>query len=75
MNKKTKKTKKTTIGKKLITDTDMVSSTPSISFGKDENELLICVRYVNYKIGEKGEYNNSKNITTTNIIATVDISL
>jgi tetratricopeptide (TPR) repeat protein len=63
-----------TIGNKLITDTDMVSSTPSISFGKDENELLICVRYVNYRIGEKGEYNNSKNITTINVLATVDIS-
>ena len=63
-----------TIGKKLITDTDMVSSTPSVSFGRDENELLICVRYVNYKIGEEGQYNNSKHITTINIIATVDIS-
>lgn len=62
------------IGKDLIHDTNMVSSTPSISYGKDSNELLICVRYVNYRIDDKGEYINSDNITTINVIAIVDIT-
>jgi hypothetical protein len=62
------------IGKNIIQCENMTSSTPSISQGHNDNELIVCVRYVNYKIGEKGEYINSKNITTINIIAIIDIT-
>ena len=62
------------IGKDLIQDVNMISSTPSISYGKDDNELLICVRYVNYKISDDGQYINSNNITSVNVIATIDVS-
>jgi glycosyltransferase involved in cell wall biosynthesis len=62
------------IGKDLVDDTNMISSTPSISFGNDDNELLICVRYINYRIGTEGQYINSKNVTTINVIATIDIT-
>lgn len=60
------------IGKDIVNDASMISSTPSISLGDDDNELLICVRFVNYKIGTEGEYINAKNVTTFNVIATVD---
>jgi glycosyltransferase involved in cell wall biosynthesis len=62
------------IGKDLVDDTNMISSTPSISFGNDDNELLVCVRYINYRIGAEGQYINFKNVTTINVIATIDIS-
>ena len=62
------------IGKNIIQCENMTSSTPSMSQGHHDNELIVCVRYVNYKIGEKGEYINSKNITTINIIAIIDIT-
>lgn len=58
---------------------DFTSSTPSICFyngnERDINatEMVVCVRYVNYLIDEKGRYINKEHITTHNIIATVDI--
>lgn len=66
-----------TIGKnipEIKENGDMMSSTPSICYGRNEKELLVVVRYVNYHINEKGHYINKKNITTINIIAMVDIS-
>lgn len=60
------------IGNSLINDSTMVSSTPSISYGRDLNELVVLVRFVNYKIDEKGQYINSTNITTINVIAIID---
>ena len=53
---------------------DFKSSTPSICFGNNIHELLVCVRFVNYNISENGEYINGKNIITKNVIATIDIS-
>jgi hypothetical protein len=62
------------IGSHFNFGSDFYSSTPSISFGKNNNELLICVRFVNYKITENGEYVNQDNITTKNVLATINIS-
>jgi glycosyltransferase involved in cell wall biosynthesis len=49
-----------------------VSSTPSLCVS--DNELILNVRYVNYKINEKGGYENQDKIHTHNIIYTFDIS-
>ena len=53
---------------------DMITSTPSLCFGKNKKELLVCVRYVNYRIDEKGQYINKQQIITKNVVATIDIS-
>jgi hypothetical protein len=68
-----------TIGKNIVLCHSMVPSSPSISQGSNDNELIICVRYVNYKIDEKGNYinytvNNKTNIITINVLAIIDIS-
>lgn len=44
----------------------------STHYTYDLNELIVLVRFVNYKIGDKGEYINSTNIITINIIAIID---
>jgi len=46
-----------------------VSSTPCLLQISDK-EILACVRYVNYKIGDQGEYINQEHIETKNILAT-----
>jgi tetratricopeptide (TPR) repeat protein len=48
---------------------DFVSSTPSLCWDAKNGDLVVCVRYVNYKINEKGEYKNGNEITTKNILA------
>lgn len=65
------------IGKELMKD-DMEkdgfkSSTPSLAL-MNEDTMVVCVRYVNYFIGERGEYINQTNITTKNVFTTIDIS-
>lgn len=60
------------IGKELINHSIMTSSTPSISLGRDEHELIVCVRFVNYSIDVNGNYINSDNIITINVIALID---
>jgi glycosyltransferase involved in cell wall biosynthesis len=63
------------IGYNLDIDRNIfIPSTPSICVDDNKKELLVCRRFVNYKIGEKGEYINEKNIITKNIIAVMDIS-
>ena len=66
------------IGKKMMNKhsnkDSMVATTPSVCFGKDKKELLICVRYVNYRIDETGQYINQDHIITKNVMATIDIS-
>jgi tetratricopeptide (TPR) repeat protein len=47
-----------------------VSSSPSI-ISLSEKEYLVCVRYVNYKIGAKGEYINGDTIETINVLANI----
>lgn len=64
------------IGKELVAATGiphMVSTTPSVVYDKIKHQLIVCVRYVNYRINDKGGYDNHKHITTVNVMATVDI--
>jgi len=60
------------IGKSIIKDLMFVSSTPSICLKSDGN-LLICLRYVNYRINQEGKYINENYIETKNIIAQINI--
>jgi len=70
------------IGESLNIDkNEFFSSTPSICFNQQNSqnpqkptELIVNVRYVNYKIGDAGEYINKENIKTINIIAVLDIT-
>ena len=58
------------IGKELISS-EFISSTPSIILYN--NNLVLCLRYVNYRIDDNGGYINKNNITTHNIIAIFNI--
>lgn len=49
-----------------------VKSTPSLI--KRGNHLIINVRYVNYRIDDRGNYVNQQNVITRNAIAVLDIS-
>jgi hypothetical protein len=49
---------------------EFINSTPSICM--DNNNLYMCTRYVNYRIGANGGYTYNKQITTTNIITIFD---
>ena len=65
------------VGKNIVDKSEFASSTPSVCFDTNpasNNTLIINVRYVNYRIGESGEYINKDRIITKNIIATIDIS-
>ena len=63
------------VGNSIQIDNSFFTSTPSISIDPStKNRLIINRRYVNYKIGDKGEYINQSNIITKNIISYVDIS-
>ena len=61
------------IGKELNTTDEFVSSTPSVCM--HNGELVVCVRFVNYRINDSGNYLNQETIKTKNIIARFDISL
>ena len=50
-----------------------VSSTPSMCLS-NSGELIVNVRFVDYKINDKGEYENRGNISTKNVVALIDIS-
>lgn len=50
------------------------TSTPSIVLSNDKTTLYINIRYVNYKINEKGGYENQENIITKNRLLTVDVN-
>jgi tetratricopeptide (TPR) repeat protein len=45
------------------------SSTPSLCWDDFAKTLIVCVRYVNYRIDDKGGYINGEHITTRNFIA------
>ena len=47
-----------------------VPSTPSLAF--DGDDLVVNVRYVNYRINENGGYDNQTHISTKNVIARFD---
>jgi tetratricopeptide (TPR) repeat protein len=60
-----------TVGKELMKPwkEEFVSSTPSILSIDNGSSFLISVRYVNYRIGENGEYINQDQIITKNVLA------
>jgi glycosyltransferase involved in cell wall biosynthesis len=65
----------TTIGRDLIAlepdAVDYVNSTPSIvQIGEDK--ILVCVRYVTYRINDQGGYENKKYIKTKNALAVIN---
>lgn len=63
------------IGNTLNIDSSLISSTPSICVDPMvKSRLIVNLRYVNYRIGDKGEYINKENIVTKNVIAYIDIS-
>lgn len=62
------------IGKSFFPNDDMVSSTPTIAYGTNFNELIIIVRFVNYKINELGQYIQQSTINSSNVIAYVNVS-
>jgi hypothetical protein len=49
-----------------------VSSTPSICFS-DNGKLIVNLRYVDYKINEKGGYENRGQISTKNVISIMNL--
>jgi hypothetical protein len=59
----------------------LVSSTPSIcALGPDlgpgqGSALAICVRYVNYRVDDAGNYINQDHIVTKNVVSIVDTSV
>jgi len=63
-----------TIGNSSSEISDLISSTPSICFGKNSNELIVVVRFVNYSINDNGEYSSNENIITKNVVAVFDIT-
>jgi len=52
---------------------EFVSSTPSVLKISD-TEMHVNVRYVNYRVGEEGEYINGPTIETRNVLATLELS-
>jgi tetratricopeptide (TPR) repeat protein len=63
------------INKPQIDKTLYVSSTPSLCIDtSNKNRLIVNVRYVSYRIDEKGGYSYDKNICTKNVVTTIDMS-
>ena len=64
------------VGKELVAnDSDcesFVSSTPSLAIVGDE--LVVNVRYVNYRINANGGYENQDHISTKNVLARFDLN-
>ena len=56
------------IGRDLITSPEFTASTPSI-VKTASGDYVVCQRYVNYKIDDKGGYVNQEKIQTINVIA------
>ena len=51
-----------------------VSSTPSMTYDAAKNEWVVNVRYVNYRINDRGGYDNHDRIRTKNVIARIDVA-
>ena len=60
-----------TVGKELMKpwSHEFVSSTPTILSMDNGQTFFVNVRYVNYRIGEQGEYINHEHIITKNVLA------
>jgi len=56
----------------IIESGEFIKSTPSICLRG--NYLIVCQRYVNYRIDDKGGYVNRDKIRTRNAVAVIDIS-
>ena len=63
------------IGRSMDIDRNIfVSSTPSLCIDPfNKNKLHVNVRYVSYRIDDKGGYTYGDNILTKNVITTIDI--
>jgi tetratricopeptide (TPR) repeat protein len=63
------------VGKKMMEPfaNEFNSSTPSMCIN-DKGDLVVNIRYVNYKIDDNGGYVNKEHIETKNIIGVFDIS-
>jgi glycosyltransferase involved in cell wall biosynthesis len=60
------------VGKSLIDmDGEFVPSTPSLTM-MGPGELAVNVRFVNYRINERGGYDNKDHITTKNVVAVIN---
>jgi hypothetical protein len=60
------------VGSELMKDDyDFVGSTPSLVW-IGSNRLAVCRRFVNYRINDRGGYENKSHITTKNVIAIFD---
>jgi tetratricopeptide (TPR) repeat protein len=63
------------IGNTININSSFISSTPSICIDPNvKSRMIVNLRYVNYRIGDKGDYINNSNIITKNVIAYIDIS-
>ena len=64
------------VGKELVAkESDgafFAASTPSLAIVGDE--LIVNVRYVNYRINDRGGYENQEHISTKNVIARFDLA-
>jgi glycosyltransferase involved in cell wall biosynthesis len=60
------------VGSDLMKDDhEFVGSTPSLEW-IGPNRLAVCRRFVNYRINDRGGYENQSHITTKNVIAIID---
>jgi len=63
------------VNKQQIDKNLYISSTPSLCIDtSNKNRLIVNVRYVSYRIDEKGGYSYDKNICTKNVVATIDMT-
>jgi glycosyltransferase involved in cell wall biosynthesis len=56
---------------RMKSDHEFVGSTPSLAW-IDSNRLALCRRFVNYRINDRGGYENQSHIVTKNVIAVFD---
>lgn len=57
---------------KMKNEVDMFPTTPSICINPhNSSEIFVCKRYVNYTIGQDGEYLNKEFTITKNVFATI----
>jgi tetratricopeptide (TPR) repeat protein len=77
-SKKLKSVSVDVVGKEVLesvgsdfVDPEFVGSTPSLAWMED-GKLAVCRRFVNYRINDRGGYENQQHITTKNRIAIID---
>jgi len=61
------------VGRDFVSSPDFFASTPSIV--QQNDDYVVCQRFVNYRIDDKGGYVNQEKIQTINVIARFDKSL